>query len=235
MADAWLPGAGRIPVTLDGGRLKGGAPRVVWFSSESDPRLVSARSTAHDLARQGRPAHLVWNPCAGEIVHLLPATLAGCLLDDPVRGEGRICLQIMVVALSREPFTTGPLAGLDLIMRWLDTWGVPRRWPAGPPLPAPQSYHSERRRRPWSRGGHFGASQVPESLQADPGALDIRRITGQDTPVLELPRPRQVVAAGGPVGRPCLPGQSPTPDSATDLLSRRLARDTEPFLTPDPV
>ncbi|HEX2313713.1 MAG TPA: hypothetical protein VHJ17_08275 [Thermomonospora sp.] len=202
--------------------MKGGAPRVVWFSSESDPRAVSARSTALDLARQGRPAHLVWNPYAGEIVHLLPATLAACLLTDPVRGEGRVCVQIMVVALSREPFTTGPMNGLEPLLRWLDAWGVPRRWPAGPPLPAPQSYHADRQRRAWARGGHFGASQVPESLQADPGALDIRRITGQDTPVLEIPRPRQ-------------PARATPPGAPSELLAHRLTRNTEPFLTPDPV
>ncbi|SEG56796.1 hypothetical protein SAMN04489712_106337 [Thermomonospora echinospora] len=229
MADAWLPGAGRIPAELDGGQLKGGAPRVVWFTSEHDPRSVSARSAAHDLARTGRPAHLVWNPHTGEIVQLLPATRAACLLADPVRGEGRVCLQILVIGLAREPFTGGPLNGLDAIMRWLDGWGVPRRWPAGPPLPSPQSYHSDRQRRPWARGGHFGASQVPECVLPDPGGLDIHRITGQDTPAVEIPRPRP------PAGQRTTPATPAASGAPPQVLPHRLARTAEPLLTPGPV
>lgn len=223
MADAWLPGAGRIPVCQDGGRLKGGAPRVVWFTSENDPRRVSARSAACDLARQGRPPHLVWNPVTGEIVQLLPITRAACLLAEPVRTEGRTCVQIVVIGLAREPFTAGPLNGLDRIMRWLDSWSVPRRWPAGPPLPSPQSYHSSRERRSWARGGHFGASQVPESMLPDPGNLDIHRITGGgDSPVVDVPRPRT------PIGEQT--------DAPAALIPHRLPRPTaEPVLTPGAV
>jgi len=182
--------------------------------------MVSARSTAQDLAKEGRPAHLVWNPCTGEAIQMLPATRAACLLADPVRGEGRTCVQIMVVGLVREPFTSGPLNGLDAIMRWLDGWGIPRRWPAGPPLPAPQSYHADRHRRPWAKGGHFGASQVPGSMLPDPGDLDIRRITGQDTPVVEIPRPRT-------------PAISPAGQSR--LLAHDLSKTSQPLLTPGAV
>jgi hypothetical protein len=230
VADAWLPGAGRIPVHLDGGQLKGGAPRVVWFTSENDPRLVSARSAAQDLARAGRPPHLVWNPCTGEIVQVLPATRAACLLADPVRGEGRACLQIMVIGTAREPFTNGPLKGLDAIMRWLDGWGVSRRWPAGPPLPSPQSYHSDRQRRPWARGGHFGASQVPECTLPDPGGVDIRRITGQDTPMVEIPRPRPPAGQRTTSAAPAAAPGTPPP-----VLPHRLARTAQPLLAPGPV
>lgn len=221
MADAWLPGVGHIAVRQDGGALKGGAPRAVWFTCETDPRVVSARSVAHDLSREGRPAHVVWNPCSGETLQLLPATRAGCLLPEPVRSEGRVCLQIMVVGLARDPFTNGPLKDLDLIMRWLDIWGVARRWPAGPPLPSPQSYHSSRERRPWSRGGHFGASQVPETARADPGGLDIRRITGQETPVAEIPRPR------APANQ-----EAAASASASALRPRRLSKTSEHVLAP---
>lgn len=216
MADAWLHGAGRLRVDPDGGELKGGAPRAVWCTSETDPRVVSARSAAQELARHGRPPHLVWNPYTGDVVQLVPATRAAALLPRPVGGEGRICVQILVVGSAREPFTNGPLKGLEEIVRWLDGWGVARRWPAGPPLPSPQSYLSGRHRRAWARGGHFGASQVPGCDRLDPGGLDIRRITGPETPVAEIPRPR--VPAGEP---------APT----TPLRPRRLATAAEPVLT----
>ncbi|MFI0453630.1 hypothetical protein [Actinomadura sp. 6N118] len=216
-----------MPAQKDGGALRGGAPRVSWFSSESDPRTVSARSVAADLLREGRAAHVVWNPCSGEIIQSVPITRAAPLLGD-VSREGRVNVQIMVVGQARDPFTNTLLTGLDPIMRWLDSWGVTRRWPAGPPLPSPQSYHSSRSRRDWSRGGHFGASQVPGADRPDPGGIDIRRITGPDTPVAAIPRPRPAPShetARQETARP--PTRLPRPTE----LGRVVA---DPAHTPDP-
>jgi hypothetical protein len=174
--------------------MKGGAPRAVWFTSENDPHLVSARSVAHTLDEAGTPAHLVWNPIRGEIVQLLPATRAGALLrsaaNPELDREGRVCLQIMVVGFTRSPFTHAPMRNLESIMNWLDAWGVERRWSAGPPLGLPQAHQGPRNRRHWARGGHFGQSQVPETEGPSPGAIDIRRITGMETPTADIPRPR---------------------------------------------
>ncbi|MEV5572376.1 hypothetical protein AB0L06_20215 [Spirillospora sp. NPDC052269] len=207
MADAWLPAAVRLPARQDGGALRGGAPRAVWLTSGSDPRAVSARSLAADLAKIGRPAHLVWNPLSGELVQQIPILRASLALAEDGPGadsgparEGRICTQIMVVGEAREPFTGGPLTGLDPILRWLDGWGVARRWPAGPPLPTPQSYESRRERRAWARGGHFGASQVPDVVRPDPGGIDVRRLTGPETALPALARPRPAAGEDGPLG-----------------------------------
>ncbi|MFC9970016.1 hypothetical protein ACFVH6_03840 [Spirillospora sp. NPDC127200] len=208
-----------MPVRRDGGALRGGAPRAVWLSSESDPRRVSARSVAADLVRADLAPHLAWNPCSGEVVQLLPATRAGLLLGG-VGREGRVCLQIMVVAQARDPFTGTVMAGLDPIMRWLDSWNVARRWPAGPPLSVPHSYHSGRDRRAWARGGHYGASQVPEAARPDPGGIDVRRVTGPDTPVAPLPRPRGV------------PGTREVP--SPPLLAPRIPSTFEPIAAPEP-
>lgn len=230
MADAWLPEAVRLPARQDGGALRGGAPRVVWLTSGSDPRAVSARSLAADLAKAGHPAHLVWNPVTGETVQQIPILRAALALSaDGPRGdrlagpgpgrEGRICAQIMVVGQARDPFTGARMSGLDPIMRWLDGWGVARRWPAGPPLPTPQSYESRRERRAWARGGHFGASQVPDVVRPDPGGVDVRRITGPDTPLPALPRHRPTPSDDGPLGngsrKPLLTRQSPPPAPPT--------------------
>jgi hypothetical protein len=190
VADAWLSGAGRIPAQVDGGSLKGGAPRAVWFTGESDPGIVSARSVAQTLIQERRPAHLVWNPFDGDIFQLIAVTLAARLLPGDLGREGRVCVQIMVVAQHRTPFTDSPLKGLSELMNWLDSWRIPRRWPAGAPLQAPQSYQAVKWRRAWARGGHFGHSQVPEEVGADPGGIDILKITGPETPMAEVPRPR---------------------------------------------
>ncbi len=184
-----------MPAKVDGGAMKGGAPRAVWLTNEVDPRAVSARSVAQTLDRQDRGAHLIWHPGFGDIIQMLPITRAGRLLNGEVGREGRVCVQIMVIGRAQEPFTDGPLIGVDSIIIWLDGWGVRRRWPAGPPLPSPQSYHSGRGRRSWARGGHFGCSQVPESTTPDPGAIDIRRVTGPDTPLADVPRPRAIPMA----------------------------------------
>jgi hypothetical protein len=159
----------------------------VWHTSESDPDMISARSVAHSLERQGRNAHLVWNPRDGEIVQMVPATWPARTLPGEIGREGRLCLQMVVVGFAREPFTRGPLIGVDAIMCWLDDWRVPRRWPAGGPPPFPDGFLAARARRPWARGGHFGASQVPQAPGPAPGAIDIYKITGTD---LEVPRPR---------------------------------------------
>lgn len=188
MAEAWLPGAGRLPTSDDGGRLKGGAPRAVWNTSENDPQSVSAHSVAQTLEADGRPAHLVWNPLRGELVQQVPATRAARMIGGEAGREGRVCLQIMVVGFARLPFTLGPLRDLDLMMAWLDSWGVPRRWPAGPPPALPAAYQALGDRRSWSRGGHFGHSQVPGAHGPGPGGIDVRKLTGPDA--AELPRPR---------------------------------------------
>jgi hypothetical protein len=217
-----------MPAQSDGGPLRGGAPRTAWLSSESDPRTVSARSVAADLIREGRPTHLVWNPCSGEIIQLVPATRAARHLGD-VGCEGRVCMQIMVIGHARDPFTNTLLTELDSIMRWLDSWGVARRWPAGPPLPSPQSYHSGRDRRSWARGGHFGGSQVPGVDRPDPGGIDIRRVTGPETPVTAIPIPRPALpeeSASGltrPVLRPPDPVRVPDPETVPHLTPVRPA------------
>jgi hypothetical protein len=182
VSDAWLPGAGRLHSRHDGGPLQGGAPRAVWHTSENDPLMISARSVAYRLEQRGRNAHVVWNPFTGEIMQLVPATQAAVLLPDGIGREGRRCLQIVVVGFAREPFTGGAMKGLGMIVDWLDVWQVPRRWPAGEPLPPPEAYSARQDRRPWAGGGHFGVSQVPHAAGPGPGAIDTNRITGREPP-----------------------------------------------------
>jgi hypothetical protein len=198
-----MPGATRIRGTVDGGPLKGGAPRVVWQTLGADPRIVSATSAAQRLGELGRACHLVWNPLQGGIAQLIPIVRAGRLLGRPeglneappswpdaevasgeiadANAEGRLCVQVCVVAFAWQPFTFWPLTGLQQIMDWLDTWGIPRRWPAGPPAPFPDGLTTPGSHRLWARGGYFGASQVPDAPAAGPGAIDVERLTGRAT------------------------------------------------------
>jgi hypothetical protein len=96
-----------------------------------------------------------------------------------VNTEGRLCVQVCVVAFVWEPFTAGPMTGLRGILDWLDSWGLSRRWPAGPPVAYPRGQAGCGSRRLWACGGHFGASQVPGWAAVGPGEIDIERLTGR--------------------------------------------------------
>jgi hypothetical protein len=207
---------------MDGGPLRGGAPRVVWQTLGADPRTVSAQSAAQRLDQHARACHLVWNPLQGEIVQLIPILRAGRSLGWPeelsqptddaaadevarVNTEGRICAQICVVAFAEDPFTSWPMTGLQQILGWLDSWGIPRRWPAGPPAPFPHGLTSRGDRRLWAQGGYFGASQVPDMTVAGPGAIDIERLTA------EAGQPGRAPAEATPVPVASGPGQTRRP------------------------
>jgi hypothetical protein len=204
VAYAWLPGARRIRAGADGGPLGGGVPRAVWLTLGGAPNGVSVQSAADRLIAEDRPCHLIWDPVTGEVAQLISILRAGRALGAPdrldwapdrvrarlgsVNQQGRICVQIGVLSSPAEPFTSGPLLGVEAITSWLDAWGVERRWPCGQPggprACPPHQAGQPGRRALWARGGHFGASQVPGCEHTGPGSIDIDRLTG--------PRGRQV-------------------------------------------
>jgi hypothetical protein len=184
--------------------MKGGAPRVVWLTLGLDPHVITAYSAAQRSIKLGRPPHLVWNPVSGETVQILPIVRAGCALipaseldrerpiadegsalvvepteDIPdVHTQGRLCVQVGVVAFGWEPFTSGPMTGAGPILDWLDSWSITRRWPAGRPATFAKAHTVSRSRKLWACGGHFGASQVPGCAAAGPGAIVVELLTG---------------------------------------------------------
>jgi hypothetical protein len=185
-----MTGAFRIRAETDGGPLRGGAPRAVWLTLTSVAGENSARSAAGKLVGERRPCHLVWDPATGEIVQLISVLRAARALGvaewpdrsshppppPPVNTEGRICVQIGVLSHPAVPFTESPLTGVGSIVDWLDSWGIPRRWPGGQPAATGVADH--RSRTLWARGGHFGASQVPACENTGPGDIDTDRLTG---------------------------------------------------------
>lgn len=181
--------------------MAGGAPRVVWFIWPTDPHRVSAKSVAQRLVQISRPAHLVWNPVSGQIIQSLPPTRAASGLPGELNRQGRVCVQIRVLGSVEEPFTESKMDGLDDILAWLDSWHVPRRWPAGAPLPYPLSMAAQGSMRVWAKGGHFGASQVPGVPDGDPGAIDVHRIVGEPADGLDVPVPGRSPDAGEEAGQ----------------------------------
>ena len=109
-----------------------------------------------------------------------PAGIRGADTVD-VNTEGRVCVQIGVLGHSTDPFTNGPLTGVSTIVSWLDSWSVPRRWPAGrpgKPCDDGSAACAARARALWALGGHFGASQVPGCASQGPGSIDTDLLTG---------------------------------------------------------
>ena len=175
---------------------------MVWLTLGADPRVISVCSAAQRLVQENRPCHLVWDPLTGDLAQLLPIVRAGCALGTPenidyapdllphgrpgVNREGRLCVQIGVLASPREPFTSYQMIGLGEILTWLDSWQIPRRWPAGAPAPF-RTAGRARSRALWALGGHFGASQVPDCENVGPGGIDIDQIASAATITRELP------------------------------------------------
>lgn len=183
--------------------MQGGAPRVVWLTLDTAPHDISVVSVAQRLNEEGRPCHLVWDPINGTIAQLLPVVRAGRALGtrehiyyEPappggrrgsarVNREGRLCVQIGVLSSAREPFTSSPMLRLGDILGWLDSWQIPRRWPAGQPADSLEAEFRKAERGKyralWTRGGHYGASQVPDCTSTGPGSIDIDQLTGAST------------------------------------------------------
>jgi hypothetical protein len=182
-----------IPI-LRAGRLLGwpehlkpdaGADRAGTDRAGTDPAegAAAADMPAMDMPAMDMPAMDM------PAVDMPAADMADSDAPDEVavaNAEGRLCVQICVVAFAWDPFTALPLFGLRPILDWLGSWGIPGTWPAGPPPAYPdgtQMLRSCADRRLWARGGHFGASQVPGLTAAGPGAVDIERLTGHRVPV----------------------------------------------------
>ncbi|MER5306163.1 peptidoglycan-binding protein, partial [Streptomyces lasiicapitis] len=60
-----------------------------------------------------------------------------------------------------------PAKGLDKILAWARSWGVPDTWPMGTP-----TWSANRSERTWrSKGGHYTHAHVPENSHTDPGPM----------------------------------------------------------------
>lgn len=239
MAKAWMPGAERI----DGGTTRtargAGAPRAVWTVTGADPHMWSAREEAIRLVHEGRTPHLVWNPLTGAVAQIQAATRRSELvlghtwrygqhLDHG--DEGRVCLLIAVVSTEKEPFTDGPLVGLAPVLEWLDSWGVQRSWPAGPPGPGGERHPSgEARARTWSRGGHFGHGQVPGSVSTAPGRVDPEQLltagTGEASPE---------AVPGAATGAGAAAGETPEPPPGAPSTATTTGPPQQPWEHPEP-
>ena len=132
--------SGRRPMAAPS---RGGAPRAVWLTLGTGRRGVGAVGRAA-AGGEHRPCHLIWNPITGDVVQLISVLRAGRALGAPdqldwtpgairarpknVNAEGRVCVQIGVLGARASPSPPAP-ERVEAVVGWLDSWGVPRRWP----------------------------------------------------------------------------------------------------------
>lgn len=171
MPELFLPGAKHRLARMDGGACSGRHPRVVWHSTENDPANTFAASIAAFLDRMNFSVHLVWNPVSGAIVQTIPANRYGRGLQEfgfPTNTMGNPCIQIETVGFAAHPFTSGPCKGLDRIMNWLRSHGIPDVFPSG--------VAGNRDRQTWMRAGHFTHAVTPDNDHTDPGRINPKRL-----------------------------------------------------------
>ncbi len=223
MPDLWLSGAERHPLRDTAPTDTKYAPRVIWHITW-DKNATAAKPADlvpfDQLVRyftgggSGAAPHLLWDPFSGRTAQFYPATSRSKSVVDTAGGTrtnrtGRVCLQVetlffphcRVNGRSYATVRDTPAKGLDKILAWTRSWGVPDAWPMGAP-----TWSAHRNEHSWeTEGGHYGHGQVPENQHTDPGPMPKWPTTGT------TPKP----------GTPPFPGRSvfgPGKSNASILL-----------------
>lgn len=189
MPDPWMPSAERHP-TGNGGTMDGmGGPRathhITWdrnASASAPADLVPFTNLVGYFSGGGAGSapHLLADPFTGRIAQFIPANQSARALVNASGGvetnrHGTANIQIewlffphcRVGGKVYATLADTPMAGLDRVMAWLRSWGVPDVWPMGSP-----SWSGNRNANTWNtRAGHYGHSQVPENDHTDPGPM----------------------------------------------------------------
>jgi hypothetical protein len=234
MADQYLSGA--EVHQLDDAPMQGdGGSRVIWHitwdrnaTAAAPADLVSFDNEVSYFANGGSGVapHLVWDPFTGRIAQFFSATSRSKSVINAPGGvetnrKGNVCIQIETLffpycQVNGRVYATvaeTPCVGLDRIMAWLRSWGVPDVWPMGAP-----DWNSHRNAAVWdSQPGHYGHSQVPENDHTDPG-------------------PMPDLFAAGPTPAPApQPAPAPAPQPWVPPFPGRLLQVTSPMLHGDDV
>ncbi len=202
MAHAWMPEARRIRAEADGGPLGGGAPRAVWLTLGSPAGAVSVQSAAQRLIGEHRPCHLIWAPDTGEVAQIVSVLRAGGALGGPDRLDW-VAQPRTAAAGERERRGAGLRADRRARPRLRAVYRRPphrrrrdhelaRHLGSGAPLAGRAAALLARRRqgvrqaswqrdrRPRGLGARRPLRRVagPRLRSRRPGAIDIRRLTG---------------------------------------------------------
>lgn len=201
---AWFPGAIRRPQPLTGPYAAPALdtslpPRATWHITAdvaAGKPQPSQDAVGGYLERMHYCPHVIWDPFTGRVIQYYPANVGSRALVA-WNEDGRVHVQIEVlfspgaVRQGRTYATLAdtPLVGFAQLVQWLDSLGIPRTWPMGPPPPVGRS--GSRDITTWNtKGGHYGHSQVPGNDHTDPGTFPdltkVPRSTGATTRPTDL-------------------------------------------------
>ncbi|MET8693644.1 peptidoglycan-binding protein [Streptomyces bauhiniae] len=181
MPDLWMPGAARHAVG-NTGAMNGGPARAVWHitSNAKDWTYKNELGWFTGGGREVAP-HLLWDPFTGQIAQFFPADSRSLSLQNAgtvkTNRTGKYCVQIETVFTAGETVNgkryatvrDTPCKGLDQIMGWLRSLGIPDTWPGGAPTAFARDTVSL---STWlAEPGHFGHNQVPGNSHVDPGPM----------------------------------------------------------------
>jgi len=181
MADLWMPGAARHPLG-NTGAMNGGPARAVWHitSNAKDWTFKNELGWFKGGGAAVAP-HLLWDPFTGEIAQFFPADSRSLSLanDGAVKTNrtGKYCVQIEIVFTQGETVNgtkynavrDTPCKGLDQIMTWLRSLGIPDVWPGGAPTAFVRDTVTAAM---WQdEAGHYGHHQVRGNTHVDPGPM----------------------------------------------------------------
>ncbi|MGR6999949.1 peptidoglycan-binding protein [Yinghuangia aomiensis] len=171
---------------LDTGSMNGGPSRAVWhitWDRNGVQPLVpfSTLRQYFSTGGAGMAPHLLWNPFTGEIVQFFPANSRALALANGPNGQknnrvGAHCVQIEILFFpgcvvngkSYKTVAETPRIGLDKIVAWLRSLGIPDRWPLG----TTNWSNGPRNNTTWlNTSGHYGHQHVPGNNHTDPGPL----------------------------------------------------------------
>jgi hypothetical protein len=193
MVDLWMPGAARHAVG-NVGAMNGGPARAVWhITSNATDWTFKNELGWFTGGGAGVAPHLLWDPFTGELAQMFPADSRSLSLqnDGAVKTNrtGKYCIQIETVFTANE--TVGgkkyatvrdtPCKGLDQIMDWLRSLGIPDVWPGGAPTGFVRDTVSA---ATWeNEGGQYGHNQVRGNSHVDPGPMPNLAAFGAHAPV----------------------------------------------------
>jgi hypothetical protein len=199
MTDLWMPGAARHSLG-NTGAMNGGPARAVWHitSNEHDWTFKNELGWFTGGGADVAP-HLLWDPFTGEMAQMFPADSRSLSLqnDGAVKTNrtGKYCIQIETVFTQGETVDgkkynavkDTPCKGLDQIMDWLRSLGIPDVWPGGAPTGFVRDTVSAEM---WAtEGGQYGHNQIRGNSHVDPGPMPNLAAFGTHTPVKPTPKP----------------------------------------------
>lgn len=184
MALAWMPNVTRQPEG-NGGSMVGGPPRAVWHVTWSEldghGRMPAFDNIVNYLKSVNYCPHIMWDPFTGRIVQFYGAGESARALANQSGGVetnrmGRACIQVEIYftpgcIVNGKKYSTvadTPCKGLDEIVAWMRSLGIPDAWPSG----WPQWSDNSRSATKWqTKAGHYGHCHVPENDHSDPGPM----------------------------------------------------------------